>query len=137
MFALTIISFCLNQLTADSDSTSKIFKSSVEVSQVAEMVLSLVKLHRSDFREWWFHAQCRTKIYKQDTNYRNSIPAKKRLVITLCYLAKGSSQQALSLSVGVGKSTVSNMLIEVCDVLVYLLAVRASLYIRPPLTEEK
>ena len=36
-------------------------------------------------------------IAKQNTNYRKSIPAKKRLVITLRYLAEVSSQQALSL----------------------------------------
>ena len=38
-------------------------------------------------------------IPKQDTNYRKSIPQKKRLIITLRYLAEGCSQQALSLGV--------------------------------------
>ena len=47
--ALTIILFCLYQLTADSDSCSKVFKSPVKVLQVAVMVLSLAKLCKSDF----------------------------------------------------------------------------------------
>ena len=45
-------------------------------------------------------------ITKQDMNYWNCIPAKKPLVTTLRYLAGGYSQQALSLSFRVGKSTV-------------------------------
>ena len=47
--ALTIIWFCLNQLTADSVSCFKVFKSSVKVLQVAVMVLSLTKLCKSNF----------------------------------------------------------------------------------------
>ena len=73
-------------------------------------------------------------IAKQDTNYRKSIPAKKRLVITLRYLAEGCSQQALSLGFRVGKSSVSKILKEVCEVLYTVLATH---YLRPPLTEEE
>ena len=47
--ALTIISFCLSQPTADSDFCSKIFKSPVKVLQVAVMVLSSAKLCKSAF----------------------------------------------------------------------------------------
>ena len=53
-------------------------------------------------------------IAKQDTNYRKSIPAKKRLVITLPYLAEGCSQQALSLGFRVCKSTVSKRYVKHC-----------------------
>ena len=53
-------------------------------------------------------------IAKQDTNYKKSIPAKKRLVIMLRYLAEGCSQQALSLGFRVDKSTKSKILKEVC-----------------------
>ena len=73
-------------------------------------------------------------IAKQDTNYRKSKPAKKRLVITLRYLAEGCSQQALSLGFRVGKSSVSKILKEVCEVLYTVLATH---YLRPPLTEEE
>ena len=45
-------------------------------------------------------------IAKQDKNYRKSIAAKKRVVITFRYLAEDCSQQALSLGFRVGKSTV-------------------------------
>ena len=68
-------------------------------------------------------------IAKQDTNYRKSIPAKKRLVITHCYLAEGFSQQALSLNFLVDKSTVSKILKEVCEALYTALPMR---YLRPP-----
>ena len=50
--ALVIISFCLNQLTADSDSCPKVFKvfkSPVKVLQVAVIVLSSAKLCKADF----------------------------------------------------------------------------------------
>ena len=47
--ALTIISFCLTQIKADSDFCSKVFKSSDKVLQVAVMVLSSTKLCKSDF----------------------------------------------------------------------------------------
>ena len=72
-------------------------------------------------------------IAKQDTNYRKSIPAKKRLVITLRYLAEGCSQQALSLGFRVGKSTVSKILKEVCETLYTVLATH---YLRPPSTNK-
>ena len=73
-------------------------------------------------------------IAKQDTNYRKSIPAKKRLVITLRYLAEGCSQQALSLSFWAGKSTVSKILKEVFEALYTVLATH---YLQPPSTEEE
>ena len=73
-------------------------------------------------------------IAKQDKNYRKSIPAKKCLVITLRYSAEGCSQQALSLSFRVGKSTVSKILREVCEALYTVLATH---YLRLPSTEEE
>ena len=73
-------------------------------------------------------------ITKQDTNYRNCIPARKRLVITLRYLVEGCSQQALSLSFRVGKSTVLTILREVCDALYNVLS---PIYLRPSSTEEE
>ena len=73
-------------------------------------------------------------IAKQDTNYRKSIPAEKRLVITLRYLAEGCSQQALSLSFRVDKSTVYKILREVCEALYTVVATH---YLRLPSTEEE
>ena len=46
---LTIILFCLNQLTANSDSCSIVFKSPFNVLQVGVMVSSLAKLCKSNF----------------------------------------------------------------------------------------
>ena len=73
-------------------------------------------------------------IAKQDTNYRKSIPAKNRPVITLLYLAEGCSQQTLGLGYRVGKSTLSKILKEVCEALYTVLATH---YLRPPSTEEE
>ena len=73
-------------------------------------------------------------IAKQDTNYRKSIPAKKRLVITLRYLAEVSSQQALSLGFWVRKSTISKILKEVCEAQYTVLATH---YLQPSSTEEE
>ena len=73
-------------------------------------------------------------IEKKDTNYRKSIPARKRLVIALRYLAEGSSQQALSMSFRVGKSTVCKIVKEVCDAMYNVLS---PIYLRPPSTEEE
>ena len=69
----------------------------------------------------------------QDTNYRKSIPVKKRLVITLRYLAEGCSQQTLSHGFRVSKSTVCKILHEVCEALYTALATH---YLLPPSTEE-
>ena len=73
-------------------------------------------------------------IEKKDTNYRKSIPARKRLVIALRYLAEGSSQQALSMSSRVGKSIVCKIVKEVCDAIYNVLS---PIYLRPPSTEEE
>ena len=73
-------------------------------------------------------------IEKKDTNYRKSIPARKRLVIALRYLVEGSSQQALSMSFRVGKSTVCKIVKEVCDAIYNMLL---PIYLCPPSTEEE
>ena len=69
-------------------------------------------------------------ITKQDTNYRKCIPARKRLVITLRYLAEGFSQQALSMTFQVGKSTACKIIKEVCDAIY-------EAYLCPPSTEDE
>ena len=69
-------------------------------------------------------------ITKQDTNYRKCIPARKRLVITLRYL--GSSQQALSMTYRVGKSTVCSIVKHVCHAIYTALAPTS---LRAPSTE--
>ena len=56
----------------------------------------------------------REKITKKDTVLRKAISAEERLVITIRYLASGMSQQDLCWNFRVGRTTVSNILKEVC-----------------------
>ena len=49
-------------------------------------------------------------LQKKDTNCRKAIPAKKRLVLTLRYLASGSTQQDISFSFHIGRSTCSGII---------------------------
>ena len=52
------------------------------------------------------------KITKKTTRFRKPISASERLALTLRYLATGESQQSLSFSYRIGKSTVSSIVSE-------------------------
>ena len=52
------------------------------------------------------------KISKENTKFRRSISPRKRLVLTIRFLTTGISQQSLSFSFRIAKTTVSNMLRE-------------------------
>lgn len=54
------------------------------------------------------------KISKKNTNMREAITAEERLVITLRYLSAGMSQQTLCYSFRIGRTTVSQIVNEVC-----------------------
>ena len=54
-------------------------------------------------------------ITKKLCRSRNAIPAAERLLLTLRYLAAGESQQSLSFSFRIGRSTVSNIVRETCE----------------------
>ena len=72
------------------------------------------------------------RITKKDTNMREAITAKERLVITLRYLSAGMSQQTLCYNFRVGRTTVSNIVSEVCTALYDELS---PMYLRAPSTE--
>lgn len=57
------------------------------------------------------------RIYKQCTNYRESISVPERLAITLRYLTHGDLQRNLSYKFRVGHQTVSRIIRETCDAL--------------------
>ena len=57
----------------------------------------------------------RGTITKKETNMRRSISAEERLIIILRYLDAGMSQQTLSYNFRVGRTTISNILREVCQ----------------------
>ena len=57
----------------------------------------------------------RPHIEKADTKFRKAISAAERLAITLRFLATGDSQQTLSFSFRVGKTTVRKIVAETSD----------------------
>ena len=54
-------------------------------------------------------------IAKKDTKMRAAISAEERLAVTLRFLATGDSQQSLSFSFRLGKTTVSNIIAETSE----------------------
>ena len=51
-------------------------------------------------------------IQKQNTNFRQPICVKESLVVALCYLASGDSQQSLGWVHRIGKATISKIIKE-------------------------
>ena len=73
-------------------------------------------------------------ITKHSTRLRQPIPPAERLALTLRYLASGDSQQSMSFSYRIGRTTVSNIIHETC------LAIWEALseeYLRPPTSSEE
>ena len=56
----------------------------------------------------------RPRIEKENTRFREAITAEERLVMTLRFLATGETQQSLSFSFRVGKSTICKIISETC-----------------------
>lgn len=73
------------------------------------------------------------KIQKKDTRFRKSISPSERLCLTIHYLAYGNSQQSLSFSYRLGRSTVSEIIRETCEAIWEGLNER---YCMPPTTKE-
>lgn len=61
------------------------------------------------------------KIAKQDTSFRDAVPAREKLAITLRFLASGDSYQSLSYLFKVSKSTISLFIPIVCDAIIQTL----------------
>ena len=53
-------------------------------------------------------------ISKQSTKFREAIPAEECLTLTLWYLALGDSQQSMSFSYRLGRTTVGGIIYETC-----------------------
>lgn len=73
-------------------------------------------------------------ITKKDTQMREAISAEERLVITLRFLSTGMSQQDLCFAFRVGRTTVCNIVREVCAAIFDILS---PIYMRPPTTEDE
>ena len=76
----------------------------------------------------------RPMIEKEDTNMRKAIPAAERLALTLCFLATGDSQQSLSFSFRIRRSTISKIISETCDAVYTVLRDK---YLKVPNTHDE
>lgn len=56
-------------------------------------------------------------VQKKDTVMRNAIPPGERLALTLRYLATGESFQSLSFQFRIGRTTIGEIVMEVCTVI--------------------
>ncbi|XP_057296815.1 uncharacterized protein LOC130625697 [Hydractinia symbiolongicarpus] len=70
-----------------------------------------------------------SEISKKDTKFRKAISASERLCLILHYLAYGGSQQSLSFSFRIAKSTISSIVNETCSAIWNCLKEQ---YLRPP-----
>ncbi|KAJ8710628.1 hypothetical protein PYW08_009143 [Mythimna loreyi] len=61
------------------------------------------------------------EISKQDTDFRESIPAKIRLAVTLRYLATGDSYRSLHYTFKISSQLISQIIPEVCQALINVL----------------
>ena len=68
-------------------------------------------------------------ISKENTRFCESVPAITRLAVTLRYLASSESQQLLSWSFRVGRTTVSKIGRETCEA---IWKVASTIYLRSP-----
>lgn len=58
------------------------------------------------------------KISKQDTTFREAIPATERLMVTLRYLATGDSFTSLMYTFKISKQLISRIIPEVCSAII-------------------
>ena len=73
-------------------------------------------------------------ISKKNTRFRESVPVSTRLAVTLRYLASSESQQSLSWSFRLSRTTVSKIVKETCKAVWKVLS---PIYLRSPSTEQE
>lgn len=61
------------------------------------------------------------KLRKNDTNYRDAITVKERLLLTLRFLATGDSYVSLQYLFRISKQSISKIIPEVCEAIIDLL----------------
>ena len=119
---------------------------SIESKKLGEyevLFLSLVKDDRHLFHKYLRMSperfdqllqQIRPEIEKKDTQFRECIPAEKRLVITIRFLSRGIAQETLATSFRVGPTTVSNIVNETCKAIHKIMS---PIYMSRPSTSEQ
>lgn len=70
------------------------------------------------------------RIGRKDTIFRDAIPVRERLAVTLRFLASGDSYQSLSYLFKMSKQSISNIVPEVCEALIDLLKDQIKVSIR-------
>ena len=70
-----------------------------------------------------------SKLTKKDTNMREAIKPELKLAVTIQYLAEGSSHRAIAAHYRLGRSTVSQIILDTCKALVEALE---PIYLKPP-----
>ena len=73
-------------------------------------------------------------ISKENTRFRESVPASTKLAVTLRYLTSGESQQSSSWSFRLGRTAVSKIVRETCEATWKVLS---PIYPRSPSTEQE
>lgn len=77
---------------------------------------NLLRMSENDFA--FLLERVSLSIQKADTNMREAIPSKTKLMITLRYLATGDSFKSLEFFFKIPKSTISKFLVEVLDAII-------------------
>lgn len=71
------------------------------------------RMSTQDFE--WLLNSIGPEISKQNTNYRDAIPGKERLAVTLRFLATGDSYTSLAYLFNISKQAISLIVPEVCE----------------------
>lgn len=80
------------------------------------------RMSRSTFD--FLRKEMSVRLQRQDTNFRKAITVEKRVAICLWHLATGEDLRSLAWRFGVGKSTVCEIVHDVCDAVVDILLPR-------------
>ena len=72
-------------------------------------------------------------VTKLTTNYKEPVPSKQRVLLTLSHLATGESQISLSLQYRIGRQTISKIIPETCKAIYDALVAK---YVNMPSSHE-
>lgn len=91
------------------------------------MFFGFLRMNYEDFEILLHHTE--PHIAKKNTAWRESIPAKERLAVTLRFLATGESYWSLGELFKISPQLLSSLIPEVCQALISVLNIRVSMNI--------